>query len=269
MKTLTQYILAVVAVVPFLSSCEKVIDVKIDTSPGQVVIQGNITNVAGPQSVKISRSVSYTDKNEFPPVSGATVTVTDDAGHAWTFTETQPGIYTYASLKGDPGHAYTLKAVFNNTTYTAVSTMPEVIPVDSLSLKTLTFGDEKSKQVQVHFKDPAGKPNYYRYVMKINNKLAKAVFAENDRFTDGNDITSLLFYNGEDGDVKLRNGDVVEIEMQSVDKNVFDYWFTLSQQAQNGPGGGVTPGNPPSNINNQALGYFSAHTKEVKTITVK
>jgi hypothetical protein len=57
--------------------------------------------------------------------------------------------------------------------------------------------------------------------------------------------------------------------MQCIDKPVYTYWFTLMQQGDNGPGGGVTPADPPSNITPTVLGYFSAHTTQSKTIVVK
>jgi hypothetical protein len=34
------------------------------------------------------------------------------------------------------------------------------------------------------------------------------------------------------------------------------------------PGGGITPNNPPSNISNGALGIFSAHTTETRSVTI-
>jgi len=252
-----------------LSSCKKVININLNTSPNQIVIEGNITDQPGQQTIKISRSVPYTDSNAYPPVTGSVVTVTDDAGHSWTFSETEPGDYTFGPLKGEPGRVYTLKAVINNTTYTALSAMPEPVKLDSLSIKVFEFGGSEIKQVEVHYKDPVNNANQYRYVMKINGIQAKSIFAENDRFTNGNNVTSVLFNNSDNDDnEKLKTGDNVEIEMQCIDKNIFTYWYTLEQQIQNGPGGGVAPGNPPSNINNNALGYFSAHTTETKTITV-
>ncbi|WP_069660128.1 DUF4249 domain-containing protein [Arcticibacter eurypsychrophilus] len=252
-----------------LSSCEKVIDVKLDSSANQVVIEGNITDQQGPQTIKISQSVPYTDSNVYPAVTGAVVTVTDDAGGSWLFSEAQPGNYSLASFRGVPGRTYTLHVNANNVTYTAMSTMPKSVALDSLSVDVISFGGNENKQVQVHFKDPGNQINQYLYFMKINGVQAKSIFVENDRFTNGNDISSVLFYFSENDDEDLKSGDQVEVEMQSIDKSIFTYWFTLSQQTQNGPGGGVTPGNPPSNINNNALGYFSAHTTERKTLTIE
>ncbi|WP_158622459.1 DUF4249 domain-containing protein [Pedobacter sp. KBW06] len=252
------------------ASCEKVIEVKLDNAESQVVIEGNITDQAGQQLVKITKSVPYTATNTYPPVSGAVVTVTDDNGHSWTFSETTAGRYTFPAMKGETGRIYTLKARINNVVYTASSVMPAPVGIDFLDVKVFNFGGDDQKQAQVHYKDPAGIANQYRFVMKVNGIQSKQVYAENDRLTDGNEVPSVLFFTGNNNDQdQLKTGDVVDIEMQSIDKNVFLYWYTLSQQSSNGPAGGATPGNPPSNIDNKALGYFSAHTVSQKQMTVK
>lgn len=265
-----KYLSLLLAVSFSICSCEKVIDVELNTSPNQLVIEGNITNKLGMQTIKISQSVAYTEPNDYPAVQGAVVNVTDDQGSSWIFTESTPGSYTFGAFKGEPGRTYSLKVNINNVLYTASSTMPDSVGIDSLDVKVFNFGSEKQKQAQVHYKDPAGVANQYRFVLKVNGFQSRSVYSENDRFTDGNNVPSVMFFNGKnDDDDELKTGDNVEVEMQCIDKNVFTYWNTLSQQSQNGPGGGVTPGNPPSNISNDALGYFSAHTVSKKEMVVK
>ncbi|HEY0175021.1 MAG TPA: DUF4249 family protein, partial [Pedobacter sp.] len=87
----TLYSCLLFAVLFSFSSCEKVIDVKLNTAADQVVIEGVITDQSGQQTITISQSVPYTNSNQYPPVTGAAVTVTDDAGHSWNFTESKPG----------------------------------------------------------------------------------------------------------------------------------------------------------------------------------
>ena len=251
-----------------LSSCEKVIDVKLNTSASKLVIEGAITDQSAQQVITLSESVPYTNSNTYPAVTGATVTVTDDNSHSWLFTETKPGIYTSGSLKGETGRTYTMNVNANNNIYTASSTLQPLVHLDSLSIKIITFGGDDFKAVEVHYKDPSDVVNQYRWVLKVNGVQIKVVYADNDRLSNGNDVTNVLFYSDDDNE-KLKAGDKVDVEMQCIDKNVFNYWFTLSQQSQNGPGGGVTPGNPPSNITNSALGYFSAQTTETKSIVVE
>ncbi len=241
-----------------LISCEKVLDVKLDTSPSQIVIEGSITNIRGTQAISITRSVAYTESNKYPPVTGANVTVSDNAGSSWNFTETQPGIYTFGSLRGLPGRTYTLQVTANNSVYTASSTMPSQVNMDSIAFRTFVFGGKAKKQVQVFYLDPSGRHNQYRFVAKRNGVLIKQIFTDNDRFTNGRYVSNVLFNDGDD----LVAGDVVHVEMQCIDEPVYTYWFSLASQSQNGPGGGVAPNNPPSNISNNALGYFSAHTSQ-------
>lgn len=261
------YLCLLFILVASLSSCQKVVDVKLSTAANQIVIEGAITDFSGEQTIRISQSVPYTSSNNYPAVTGAQVSVKDDTGRSYSFVETQPGIYTINPLKAVTGRTYTMTALVNNVTYTASSTTPALVNIDSLSIKIVTFGGADIKEVEVHFKDPADQVNQYRWVMKVDNVQIKSVYADNDRLTNGNTVTNVLFYDDDDNE-KLKKGDMVTVDMQCIDKAVFNYWYVLSQQSVNGPGGGVSPGNPPSNIDHNALGYFSAQTSSVRTFTV-
>lgn len=270
MKTRYTPVLAslIIALAMGLSSCEKVIEVDIKESASQIVIEGTVDDVSDQQMVKITRSVSYTENNTYPPVTGAQVVVTDSRGGKHTFEELSPGIYV-SPFKGQPTVTYNMSITVNDQSYTAQSTMPRPVELDSLSLTEVTFGGEDRKVVAVHYQDPPDYTNQYRYVMKVNGTQTRRVYANNDRLTNGNNVKDQLFYSSDDDNEEINDGDVVDVELQCIDKQVYKYWVTLADQSQNGPGGGVTPGNPPSNISNGALGYFSAHTTRRKTITIK
>ncbi|RYY36260.1 MAG: DUF4249 domain-containing protein [Sphingobacteriaceae bacterium] len=253
----------------FFSSCEKVIDVDIKESPSQLVIEGNITEGDSEKMIKISRSVAYTDQNVYPAVTDANVIVTDEQGSRWQAVQRDvPGEY-YFIATGKPGQTYTMQVNVNGKEYVAKSTMPQPVKLDSIGITLLTFGDEERKVVAAYFKDPAGVKNQYRYLLYVNGKLTRRVYANNDRLTDGNDIKEQLFYQDDEDNEEINSGDVVVVQMQCIDNPVFKYWLTLADQSQNGPGGGVTPGNPPSNISGGALGYFSAHTLQTASINIE
>ena len=61
-------------------SCQKVIDVDLNSSSPHIVIEGYISDQPGPYWVRISQTVNYNQPNTFPPVSGATVTLSDNIG---------------------------------------------------------------------------------------------------------------------------------------------------------------------------------------------
>lgn len=264
MKTvLFKFYLAALFIVITTTSCTKVIDLKLQNDTNKLVIEGNITNVLGAQSIKLSQNVPFTNANDYPPVSGAKVTISDQAGNSYPLIEKLAGTYLLGRLAGIAGNTYTMTVLTNGKTYTANSVLPKAVVLDSITTKNDEF-NSKNKNILVHFKDPAQIKNHYRFVLYVNGTQVSNIFAYNDDFTDGRYINTELRNN-----VDIYPGDQVTVEMQCIDEPVYTYWYTLMQQQVNGPGGGVTPSNPPSNIAPVALGYFSAHTTQSITIMVK
>src|SRR5262249_29673984 len=77
------------------AACKKVINVDLNNADPHIVIEGEVTNQPGPYQVKITNTVNFSARNNYPPVSGATVTITDSTvKRTFTLSETSPGIYT-------------------------------------------------------------------------------------------------------------------------------------------------------------------------------
>lgn len=246
------------------ASCQKVIDLKLRNDTGKLVIEGNIVNKRGQQTVKLSQNISFTSTNTYPPVSGAAVTVTDSLGNTFRFTERAAGTYT-ANFPTTPRGTYALAVTTGGKTYTATSQMPRPVEIDSVIAQPQLFNSNKNRRdILVYFQDSPGITNQYRFILTVNGVQVSRVFAFNDDFFDGKFVSLELFANETD----IEPGDTVTVEMQCVDKPVYTYWFSLMQQ-DNGPGGGVSPSNPPTNISPATLGYFSAHTSSVKTLIVQ
>jgi hypothetical protein len=265
MKTIIPYISALM-VLATIASCTKVVDLNLGNEAGKLVIEANVTNVPGPQVIKLSNNVSFSSTNTYPPVTGAQVTVSDQNGNSYAFKETTAGTYTASQLAGVAGNTYTMNVVSNGTSYKANSVMPDFVALDSVvSAKNDFDSGNNKKKITVYYQDTKGVVNQYRFVMYVNGVQVKNVFVNNDDFTDGNSVAFDLIQD----DIDVYPGDKVTVEMQCIDKPVYTYWFTLEQQGFGGPGGGVTPSNPPNNITPNVLGYFSAHTTQTTTITVK
>jgi hypothetical protein len=141
--------------------------------------------------------------------------------------------------------------------------MPYSVIPDSIGFKKLSFFGNATIYPTVYYKDPSSVQNQYRYLLKINNKSQADIVFE-DRFNDGNAVSDVIIYDGDD----IKSGDIINIEMQSIDRNVFKYYFAISQIGGNG-GPPVAPANPDSNISNGALGIFSAYTKATISIILK
>lgn len=258
MKPFTLIYLFAFSVVMLFASCEKVITLDLETAEPILVIEGYVSDQDEIQTVKISKTYPFTESNKFNAVSGAQVVLTSGSSSV-TFSEGMPGVYESIKFAGAPGEKYTLEVVFEGKTYTASSVMPQKVPIDLLSYKKLSFfGGEQTFPV-INYQDPAGMQNQYRTLLSVNKKL-EFNSADEDRFNDGNKVESILFYSVDD----LEPGDEMEIEFQSIDRNVFKYFFALSQISGNG-GPPTAPANPASNFNNGALGVFSAYSTDRKT----
>ncbi len=248
------------AFVLVFSSCTKVIDIDLNSKDPQIVIEGNVTDQAGPYTVRITQSVNFSATNTFPEVTGASVTIADNASNSELLTEVSPGVYQTNTLQGVPGRTYTLTVIANGKTYTSVSTMPGLVTLDSLLLEpNLSFGSPFL--IIPRFQDPAGAGNYYRCVETINNVRLADYFLYDDLFSDG-------LVNGQpllDFTTILESGDSVSVDLQCIDKQVNLYFYSLQQTASGNTG---APANPESNISNHALGYFSAHTSSKRLVVI-
>jgi len=249
------------------ASCEKVLSVKPDAAPTQLVIEAILTDSPGDAIVVVSNTRSFEETNDFEGVGGAVVLITDDEGNTTSFAESGTGLYEAPLLQGRPGHTYTLNVTVAGQAFTAVSTMPSRVVPDSLFIGVdKTFGEER-KLVNVVFRDPVAETNQYRFVQYINGVKMDNIFTRNDERTNGNRIILPLRYMAGDED-QLKTGDSVTVDMQCISSAMYKYFYGLST---NTPGGiqSATPANPETNIRGGALGYFSAHTSVKKSVTVK
>ena len=263
------FIVLLISVLIVFSSCQKVIDVDIENVPKKYVVEGVITDQQDSSRVLISRTKDISEGGGFQGIGGATVTITDNAGFSANFTEDSAGFYSAKGFKGVIGRTYGLEVIINGKTFTAVSTMPPMISMDTLFISDeLLFGEER-KLANSTYQDPPGKGNCYRYVQYINGKKAKTIFVNNDDYTDGKYVEAKLWYlaEDEDDDEEIESGDSVRLDFLCIDPAVYKYWFSLNQSAT-GNSQSASPANAVSNISGGALGYFSAHNVQSKTIVV-
>ena len=249
--------LIILGAVSLLCACQKTVTLPLKTAPSQVVIQGEVTDQPGPYTVAINQSVGFYADNTFPAVSGASVKISDGT-ITDSLTETSPGIYTTHTLQGRSGSTYTLTVGIGDSTYTASSTMPAPVTLDSVTFDNSSRFKKNQITPQANYQDPPNVKNYYQFIMYINGvQFTKDIYAFDDRLSDGKYIVQDLRMDS----TYITFGDNVRVDMYCVDVNVYNYFNQLSQS--NGTGAfntAAAPGNPTSNISNGAYGVFSAHT---------
>jgi len=170
-------------------------------------------------------------------------------------------------IKGIYGNTYYLEVQVEDKKYSANSTMPQKVVLDSLRINPFTLNSEVRYSVIPVYTDPIILGNSYRFIQKINDTLDQTFHVFNDNLNNGKENQRPLRGGSDSLEVKLK--DIVAVEMQCITRPTFLYYFTLYQQSGAGPGGGTTPANPPSNIIGGALGIFSAHTVQRRQIQIK
>ncbi|MGD9327334.1 MAG: DUF4249 domain-containing protein [Cyclobacteriaceae bacterium] len=244
-----------------LSSCTEVIDIDLNSSDPQIVIEGSVST-KGESVVKIAKSVNFDESNDFPKVQNAIVELSDNLGNSEILVESSEGIYSTTSLGGVEGRTYSLTVQTDDKYLESVSTIPNHVSFDSLIVTKASVPsfpgvqeNELYYDVRVVYNDPIEEVNFYRFVETINNEIVRS-YVFDDRLNNGEEVNVPLL----DFSRQLVPGDVLEIEMQCIDEFVYEYFNSFA----NTQGSSATPANPYTNIIGSELGYFNAHTSEGK-----
>lgn len=242
----------------FIYSCEKVINIDLDEASQKVVVEGIILNGDTIQRVRVTRTTSFDDSDGVPTVDNATVSVIDNLGNTGSFTAVGNGWYELSGYPGVEGRTYSIQVIVDGQTYSAQSTMPSLVQMDTLYNEFYPFGTDTLITVVPGRNDPAGIENFYQFHIKKNGVKVKDVFLQDDQFTDGNFSVEPLFIS----DLKLN--DTLVVTMFCIDKPVWTYFNQLGLNASNS----TTPANPVSNFTGGCLGYFSARSFSTKQVII-
>lgn len=251
-------LLMISAMLMFVVACQDVIDVDLNDSTAKIVIEGSISNQNDGCQVILSQTISFDETNDFPTVSGAEV-ILSDGTQTYELTESDSGTYVNDEVRGTPGVTYELTVEVDGTVYTATSTMPRPVRIDSLQVLVdpdNIFLAEDEMYLEIKFQDPVGEENFYHTNVWINDENKALTTILDDDFNDGEVITSTVLSQGDvNDDPEFVSGDRATVFLYAIDEDVYEYYRTLNALSS----AGTAPANPTSNFDNGALGFFSAH----------
>lgn len=248
------------------AACEKVIDIDLNSTDPQIVIEGVITDKPGPYTVKISQTTDYFNPSQNPMLSNAYVVISDNEGNSEVLLESEPGIYQTSTIQGVIGRTYSLSVNIDGDIFNASSYLPELTPIDSLGYdeSPSPFGkNDNNYLITCYFRDVKDVENYYRVRLYKNSVLAEEINLLDDQLLDGEDID---YGNLRD---EIEWNDTVTIELMNIDSELYDYYNTLNTILNDRGMTSATPSNPNSNISNGALGYFAAYSSVMDTIIIQ
>ena len=258
MKNLNIYI--IFAIVIAFCSCTKTITPPLNNNV-QLVIVGIVSDTTGPYHVNISKTSSFYTDNVYPTVSGATVVITDMTSNLVdVLTEASPGDYITHTLTGKSGDTYQLKVMLDGKAYTSVSTMPQLVKLDSVGVD---YDTNNNIRPIAEYQDPTVK-NYYKYSMKRNGINVHHFQTFDDRLSNGRYIRDNL-----DCDTgTFHHGDKVIVSLVGIDENAFNFLSDAENVAFNNSNL-AAPATPRSNITGGCVGYFSAQAVSSKNGVIK
>ncbi len=258
------YRTALLILAVLIISCEEVIEIDLNDAEPVTVIEANISDTTGPYYVHITRTVPFSQNNTPPGVNDAFVTLSSN-GLTDTLSLVSDGLYRTNNIIGISGAEYNFAADLVDGIYTSTSFMPIKTNLDSVYTTTNSGGGigGGSRKVNVvpKYRDPAGVRNFYRFILYVNGQQTEDIFVQSDESRDGQIIRQPLRPRND-----IHSGDVLTLEMQCIDENVYRYFYALSLNFTRGLNQTQTPSNPPTNIVGGKLGYFNAHTTQRKSV---
>jgi len=294
-------------IIVFLSevSCVTEFIPQIDENAELVVVEGVITDRQETQSIKLSRSLPFGERSTAKPLSGCSVTVTDDLGSRFVLSETAIGTYTLpASFHGSVGRFYTLHIKTgksnNNLSYESYPVEMKPVPaIDSIYSEKVVVQERTGDffgidgcNIFLNTYDPGNICRYYRWdftetwVLRLlwpvdnikcwvsdrsHEILLKSTAAFDDSRIEGQAVT----YISNETD-RLSRKYSIEVNQYSLNPEEFSYLEKI-KNLNVGVGGlyDKIPASIPNNMicienpNEKVLGYFSVSAKSSRRIFIE
>jgi len=121
------------------------------------------------------------------------------------------------------------------------------------------FGDTTDSIIEVtySFLDDGAVENHYIRRSRINGGDYVATSFDDDLW-NGSQVTGTMW------NVDAKKGDTVFTELMTVDKGIYRYFESLSENTSST----TTPANPVSNLDGDALGYFGVFCIDTITLII-
>lgn len=261
--------------ITLLSSCTEVVNIPLETSNPKLVVEANINWAKGTpgniQKIVLTKTTNYYS-NSVPKVSGALVTVTNNANTIFNFIEIpNTGEYVCNNFVPVLNANYKMSITSEGKNYTATEILKPVAPIQGFDQDSNGGISGNKIRVKTLYNDPPNTADYYLYKYKYPNELSPDFYVSDDQFYNGNPFFSITLYD------KLKQGDIIEITHFGISQKYYNYLNILLSLTGN-QGGGPFQSPPVSvrgNITNIAdqndfpFGYFSLSESDPKIYTVQ
>lgn len=259
-------LLKLILLIFIFQSCEKVIDIETEFDDKRLVIDANISkhrdSIDGIASVKLSETIPYFSDQESIIKNASVKIETNQIVYNLVYNNDKK---EYSSIiENINKEEFVLSIIRNENTYTSSEKL-----ITTPKIKSVIFGDRKSLnkdevELRVTFIDPPEKGNYYLWKFGPKKSGKYDYLPALDKYINGNEFTFSFFI---DKTEYLQNSDFINIEINGISENYYNYLNILTSQAgaQNGRPFSTSSSIIRGNISNLVseekfpLGYFRVY----------
>jgi len=240
------------------SSCEEVIELDLNTTEPQLIIEATLDATNAVARVILTKSNDFYNNNSPERISGADINLRSETGTTYMLAETSAGTYVAENIAANQGEVFTISIEVEGEMYEATTQVPLPVTLDEVEVLgniNPPFGGEDAATIRLAatWNDPQDIENFYRIRTYVDDTFqANTYTILNDAFA------------GDDSEQTVPIQDLFEentsitVELLSTDEEYYDYFFQVSSLIGNGPNS-TTPYNPKGNFSNGALGYFGIY----------
>lgn len=237
-----------------LAACEKEIDINFHTvSP---LYAAEVLLTPDDITAHVMTTHDVTESNSGSAVVDAVVTIRTK-GINWTDTLENIGKGRYQlPYYAEEGKEYEVDVYVDGRHHTSTSVMHSMPQVNNFRFVWQDVVSERMLLADLRLQDSADENNYY-FVHLYRNGVGYRWAVTDDMGCPGGELQMLFTcctqrdMEKDEGNDILREGDVVRIEVRSIDVRTYDYLCSVEQMDQTGT-------NPIANFSGGMLGYFSA-----------
>jgi hypothetical protein len=286
MKKIVYFITAIFLIT--LTSCEDVIQVKLDQGAKLIVVDAFVNDMRSFQKIRVTYTGDYFSGTTPPPVKGANVVLKDITNNnSFTFADQGNGDYTFFLSNTDTigyiGHTYQLQVTYGGSSYSSIATLKRTTQIDSISVKYNDgsgFGKEGYTCAMWAFDVPGPISDYY-WIKSFRNGVLFNKGSEINVAVDG------AYSNGADGYIfippiaeaitpggeRFNKNDVCRVEIHSISLDTYNFLLQVQTQTTNSGLFATTPENIRTNITSpdgamKAIGWFNMSAVSAATRTI-
>ncbi len=288
-KNFIQYIVSTLIILVIFSGCTESIDMDFKSEEPQLVVDGFLTDQEKNHFVILTKTTDFLLNEEPPAVSGAIISITDGENEIiLNELEEYPGFYLIpATYRGVHGKTYTLNISGvdinedgTEETYQASNKMALPLELNSINLEWSLAQGEKSWHIEINAKEREETKDFYAFAAHLNDDLIDDQISEleyfEDKYFNGNNLVDWwaqsIVEEESDGEVTeyiLEVGDWVILDVYSINEDFYDFIHAVNEETGikiplfSGP-----PANVPTNISNNARGFFRVYSVSTDSIQV-